>query len=51
MPAPQHGLLVVEGAAIRSLVEIKGKMVSAARCFRGPLARQRRHVGDLGSFI
>ena len=31
MPASQHGLLVPEGSAIRSLVEIKGKKVAFAR--------------------
>ena len=31
MPASQHGLLVVEGSAIRSLADIKGKKVAFAR--------------------
>jgi sulfonate transport system substrate-binding protein len=31
MPASQHGLLVLEGSAIRSLVDIKGKKVAFAR--------------------
>jgi sulfonate transport system substrate-binding protein len=31
MPASQHGLLVPEGSAIRSLVEIKGEKVAFAR--------------------
>lgn len=31
MPASQHGLLVAEGSAIRSVPEIKGKKVAFAR--------------------
>ena len=53
MPASQHGMLVAEGSAIRSLAEIKGKKVAFARNTSGQsvllklLAKAGLEYGDI----